>query len=255
MISVVIPTCNRPRLLEEALNSVLEQSLQPEEIILVNNGDEPLAYFPALSHVRVIEAPRRAGGGQARNIGAATATSEYLAFLDDDDLWEADYLLKASERINASHPDIILARLDYLKNGRVGPGKCAEGLLTKTNLIRYNPGVTGSNIVIKKKIFNELGGFKTYLSVSHDKALILDALLAGRGVLVEPEMQVIYRPQPVSISSGLAAGVLEFFHAYKHLMSPGEKLYVYFRARSLKHRSQGNAPFSHFLWRVVSRLL
>ncbi len=254
MISVVIPTCNRPRLLKEALDCVLKQSLQPIEIILVNNGDEPLAQFPVPSHVHIIEAPRRAGASQARNIGAAAATSEYLAFLDDDDLWEADYLLKASKQIEVSHPDIILARLDYLKNGQVGPGKCAEGLLTKANLIRYNPGVTGSNIIIKKKIFNELGGFKIYLSVSHDKALILDALLTEHTILVVPEMQVIYRPQPVSISSGLATGVLEFFHAYKHLMSLREKLYVYFRARSLKHQTEGSAPFSHFLWRIVSKL-
>jgi glycosyltransferase involved in cell wall biosynthesis len=90
-VAVIIPTCNRPALLIRALESVLLQSQQPDEILVVVDGPSPetlvvLKSFccPAL---RVLSLETRSGVCVARNHGISHATSRWIAFLDDDDEW------------------------------------------------------------------------------------------------------------------------------------------------------------------------
>ena len=87
--SVIIPTRDRRPLLERTLGSVFSQTLQPAEIIVVDDGssDGTVEYIQSLGgQVRLVR-PQLRGPGAARNAGAAAATGDYLAFLDSDDLW------------------------------------------------------------------------------------------------------------------------------------------------------------------------
>jgi glycosyltransferase involved in cell wall biosynthesis len=91
MISVVIPTRNRPETLLRAVRSVLAQTLNDFEIIVVVDGRDQ-ASIHALSSIsdprlRYIELPVSGGGNAARNVGTSTARGEWIAFLDDDDEW------------------------------------------------------------------------------------------------------------------------------------------------------------------------
>lgn len=106
-ISVVIPTCNRAKIIPRALESVFAQSHSAFEIIVVDDGSkdntrEVLAGFgdriKAISQVN-------AGLSGARNTGIQAATSEWIAFLDDDDEYTPDRLAIAAETIRR-HPDI-----------------------------------------------------------------------------------------------------------------------------------------------------
>jgi glycosyltransferase involved in cell wall biosynthesis len=96
-ISVVIPTYNRSHLLPRALNSVLRQTYQPAEIVLVDDcssdntqevaascfGEIPLLYM---------RLEKNCGGAAARNAGIGRARGEYIAFLDSDDEWQPNHL-------------------------------------------------------------------------------------------------------------------------------------------------------------------
>ncbi|GHG67546.1 glycosyltransferase family A protein [Comamonas sp. JC664] len=87
--SVIIPTYNRARLLEAALDSVFAQEEQDFEVLVVDDGStddtlETLARYG--ERVRVLQ-QRNAGPGAARNLGIQAARGEYVAFLDSDDLW------------------------------------------------------------------------------------------------------------------------------------------------------------------------
>ncbi|PDV97074.1 glycosyltransferase family 2 protein [Candidatus Chloroploca asiatica] len=88
-ISVIIPVYNGERFLAEALQSVLDQTLPPDEIIVVDDGSTDNSATIARSFgspVRVLT-QANLGPAAARNLGVAHTTGDLLAFLDADDLW------------------------------------------------------------------------------------------------------------------------------------------------------------------------
>jgi glycosyltransferase involved in cell wall biosynthesis len=91
LVSVVIPTLHRPQLLVRALNSVFAQTHENLEIIVVVDGPDQatMAVLRSLSdaRLRVIVNPKSLTAAGARNVGAANARGEWIAFLDDDDEW------------------------------------------------------------------------------------------------------------------------------------------------------------------------
>lgn len=95
-VSVVIATCNRRLLAREAVRSALAQTFPAAQIIVVSDGstdDTARAIREEFPTVQVIEQPNL-GRSVARNTGIAAATGEWVAFLDDDDLWHRDKLEK-----------------------------------------------------------------------------------------------------------------------------------------------------------------
>ena len=97
-VSVVIPTKGRPALVRRAVDSVLSQTFQDFELILVVDGHDPEteAALSAVvdSRLKIIVNPSSLGGSMARNAGADAARAEWLAFLDDDDEWLPEKLEK-----------------------------------------------------------------------------------------------------------------------------------------------------------------
>ncbi|OYY94854.1 MAG: hypothetical protein B7Y41_04665 [Hydrogenophilales bacterium 28-61-23] len=101
-VSVIIPTQNRPALLDEAIQSLMSQTLPPAEVIVVDDGSNPVVDPVALEakfgpSVRVLrnEIPR--GLAYSRNMGVEYANSEYVTHLDDDDLLAPSALREAYE--------------------------------------------------------------------------------------------------------------------------------------------------------------
>jgi len=100
LISIIIPTHNRPDLLEEALESVVGQSINNWEVIIVDDASSPPVnkgyiqkkYGPK---VNVLRHPQSKGGALAKNTGIEAAQGKYIAFLDDDDLYAPTYLESA----------------------------------------------------------------------------------------------------------------------------------------------------------------
>lgn len=91
LISVVIPTFNRPERTLQAIESALSQTLRPLEVVVVDDGStDDTAQRIESRHgaaVRMIRLDRNRGGASARNAGASAARGEFVAFLDSDDLW------------------------------------------------------------------------------------------------------------------------------------------------------------------------
>ena len=104
-ISVVIPAWNRAATIGRCLRSVQQQTLQPHEIIVVDDGstDETIAIARAAgdSRLRVIEL-QRGGAQRARNEGIRAATGEWIAFLDSDDEWRPDKLALQVEALRSA---------------------------------------------------------------------------------------------------------------------------------------------------------
>lgn len=94
--SVIIPTYGRPQFLAEAIDSVLAQTVDDFEIIVVDDASpEPVA-VPMHPKIRVVRAERNGGCGAARNFGVSLSRGKVLTFLDDDDLWMPERLSLAA---------------------------------------------------------------------------------------------------------------------------------------------------------------
>ena len=128
--SVIIPTHNRDILLDECIDSVLDQRLLPKEIIvsdnLCNSNTKKLVeYKNSNSSIDIIYLGHKLGGKGAisRNLAAKIAKYEFIAFIDDDDLWKSDYLYEISDFIKKNNSDLVYTWLYELRNNKLIIGK------------------------------------------------------------------------------------------------------------------------------------
>ncbi|MFC1853553.1 glycosyltransferase [candidate division CSSED10-310 bacterium] len=110
-ISAIIPTYQRPNMLSQAVQSVLCQTISPLEIIVITGGsnDQESRILRGIDddRLRVIHLKKNVGPAQARNIGVRYARGEWIAFLDDDDLWLPEKLerqLSAALELTTPYP-------------------------------------------------------------------------------------------------------------------------------------------------------
>jgi hypothetical protein len=111
-VSVVIPVLNRPLAVRQAIDSVLAQTVQDFELIVVDDGstDATPETLASLSdpRIRVIRHPQRRGGSAARNTGIRAARADYVAFLDSDDEWLPTKLERQLELFGRSQEHVAL---------------------------------------------------------------------------------------------------------------------------------------------------
>jgi glycosyltransferase involved in cell wall biosynthesis len=129
LVSVVIPTFNCADFLVEAIRSVLDQTYEDYEIIVVDDGSTDHteeALRPFGNRLRYI---RQEPGGPsvARNRGILEARGELIAFLDADDLWRPTKLARQVEYLN-HHPEVVLVYTDFTRGPR--PGSNNDSRLT-----------------------------------------------------------------------------------------------------------------------------
>ncbi|OUX36077.1 MAG: hypothetical protein CBE33_06760 [Candidatus Pelagibacter sp. TMED273] len=229
LISVVIPTLNnRQEFLKEALNSIETQSQLPFEVIIINNGKQELKVPQTSLNIRHLKTIFRGGVAQARNFGASLAQGEYIAFLDDDDLWGQDYLKNIKIQIDKDHPDCLIGKLDQLLGDKIMPFKNAHGQINKDTILTLNPGITGSSVVINKEVFLSIGGYDPKLPPSEDKSLILELIDRGLKIVTVPESQAIARQTEIERLSRnknkMYEGTFQFYRKYKNQMNLSQKI-------------------------------
>jgi glycosyltransferase involved in cell wall biosynthesis len=200
--SVVIPTIGRPSL-ERAVNSVVQQTLLPAEIIVVHNGSDPLgpdrearlAATATKGLLTVLTLPPMSGPSISRNVGAWDAQTDYVAFLDDDDEFTSRYLEAMSNRIDRDRPDVLYgAKVWRDAEGSVIREKRLDSVdRNKWFEFLYrgaNHGVGGQNLVASRAAFFELGAFSVDLPSGEDRAFALAALAANATIVYVDEAEV-----------------------------------------------------------------
>ena len=171
LVSVIIPTFNRARLLHRTLESVLKQSSENLEVIVVDDGSTEAVAASADPRVRVLRNPKPTGVSAARNRGIAAARGEWIAFCDDDDLWAPNKLqeqLTAAGRAGANWAyagDVNVNDQLHVLSG--GPPPDPEAVMAL--LPRFNPLASGgSNVVVRSNILAEVGTFDPTLRRTED---------------------------------------------------------------------------------------
>jgi glycosyltransferase involved in cell wall biosynthesis len=174
LVSVIIPTRNRALLLRRTLESVLKQSTENLEVIVVDDGstDGSGAVAAAMDpRVSVIRNPESAGVSVARNRGIASASGEWIAFCDDDDLWAPNKLQEQLTAADTAGANWVYAGdvnvNDQLRVLSGGPPPDPADVMAR--LPRCNPLASGgSNVVVRSNILAEVGGFDPALRRTED---------------------------------------------------------------------------------------
>jgi glycosyltransferase involved in cell wall biosynthesis len=172
-VTVVIPTRNRPDLLSLTLTSVLRQRDVDLLVVVVDDAStEDTAGMIARvgdPRVRIAQQPRSEGVSVARNRGLWEATTEWVAFCDDDDLWSPDKLCRQLAIARSLDRDWAYAGCVYVNTGLIAQGGAPplEPAAMSAALRRYNAMPAGaSNVVGRAEVLKHLGGFdarKTHL--------------------------------------------------------------------------------------------
>ncbi len=198
LISVIIPTYNRVTLLSRSIQSVIEQTAYPFEIIVVDDGStdhtEPMiaADFPMVSYYK----QSQQGVSAARNKGIGLAQSPWLAFLDSDDEWMPEKLARQQQAI-AQNATMQLCHSDevWIRNGqRVNPHRKHQkrgGWIFQHCLPLC--AISPSSVLIHQSIFDAVGLFDENLPACEDYDLWLR---------ITHQFPVLYVDQPLLIKYG-----------------------------------------------------
>lgn len=178
LVSVIIPTYNRGWVVQEAIDSVLDQDFRDYELIVVDDGSDDNtreilgAYGKAIT---VLQQPNR-GVSAARNRGIAEAAGRLIAFLDSDDLW-LPRKLTTQVKFFAENADAVINQTQeiWIRNGvRVNPKKRHHkfsGMIFERSLALCL--VSPSAVMIKKSLFDDVGVFDEQLPACEDYDLWL----------------------------------------------------------------------------------
>jgi glycosyltransferase involved in cell wall biosynthesis len=191
-VSIIIPTYNRRAMLLEAIDSVLAQSNQSFELIVVDDGstDGTAEHLTRLGKAVRVERIDHRGPAAARNRGVALARAPLIAFLDSDDLW-APTKLERQLAFMRANPDCAISQTNeiWIRNGRrVNPGlrhrKRAGDIFIdslRTCLISM------SAMMMRTELFRSLTGFDESMLAAEDYDLWLRILIDHEaGLLDEP---------------------------------------------------------------------
>jgi glycosyltransferase involved in cell wall biosynthesis len=166
LVSVVIPTHNRPDLVRRALASVVSQSYRgPIETIVVHDKEAPdptLESGDRLRPVRAIENNHTPGLAGARNAGLAVARGEFIASLDDDDFW-INGKVEAQVSVLLADPELLVVATGvvlHTADGQVRQRQAVGPLVTRRDLMRARiADLHSSNLMMRRGAFDLAGPY------------------------------------------------------------------------------------------------
>lgn len=172
MVTVIIPTYKRANNIEKAINSVLNQTYEDFELIVVDDNDKDTIYREEMiktmqkysdnEKVKYIKHEKNKNGAAARNTGIKEARGDYITFLDDDDYFMPNRLeilvetLEKEKRYNGAYTETVL-----VKNGKIVGGSNAKksGNLKNELLLNEFSFGTGSNMFFRADALKSINGF------------------------------------------------------------------------------------------------
>lgn len=195
-ISVIIPVFNRPQKIQACIQSILNQTVPPTEIIVVDDGstdETPNILNQFRDRIQTISLPQNQGVSAARNCGITQSTGDWIALCDSDDTWEPQKLEKQSQFIR-QYPffEIIQSEEIWIRNSkRVNPcnhHQKPEGFIfiPSLELCLISP----SAVLLNRSLWNQFGPFDTTLPACEDYDLWLK-ITRQKPVGLDPSLSVI----------------------------------------------------------------
>lgn len=192
LISCIVPVFNGERYLAEALESIFAQTHRPIEIIVIDDGstdgtpDVAARFKSSIKYIR----QTNAGPPAARNRGLSEAESDFIAFLDADDLWHPEKLARQLRQFEThANLDVSIA---YIQNFWVAGLKDEEARLRREASSETGPGYGMQTMMIRRQLCDRIGGLDS--NFLHRDAIdwLLRASDQGAEIDILPQV-LVYR--------------------------------------------------------------
>ena len=171
LISIIIPTYNRASLLTECINNILEQTYKDFEIIIVSDGSTDHSKYEISkindSRIQFIDLDKNYGyPAKARNEGINISKGEFIAFCDDDDLWEKDKLEKQMKMVHLGY-NFIYSNFKFINKSKgfirnLYSKDILNFILNKLNnkisylFMAFTNPIVNSSVLVQKKIITSV---------------------------------------------------------------------------------------------------
>lgn len=245
LVSVIIPTYKRPDTLTRAIESVLNQVYRNVEVIVVDDNNpgtlgrqQTESIMEAYSHeprVKYIRHEKNKNGSAARNTGVRHSEAKYIAFLDDDDEFLPLKIQSEVDRMeDLTNEWGCCYSLAYTKkvNGPLVPlNENREGNLFLDALTRELSFVAGSNLLVKRSVYEEVGGFNETFKRNQDKEFVTKVLRRYKIAYSSTPGVIVYVHDNHSYFRALEVDkqYIESFSDYVTTLSKEEQKYFYER--------------------------
>ncbi len=211
-ISVIIPTYNSNGLVKETICSVMAQSEQDLEVLVVDDGstDDTHSVVESLNDRRITYFYKTNGGpSSARNFGLSKANGEYIAFLDHDDLWPVNYLAVMSTGLE-KHTEFGLAyspiTVRYPDGGQIESYKAPKGKSGWLAVELFKQAFVWTSAVLIRRSVLKNFYFDELLRTSYEDSDFFLRLAMRTQFLFVLEVEAIHNKHTKNLSS--KAGVL-----------------------------------------------
>ena len=201
LVSVVLPTRNRAHTLRRATDSVLDQSYDRLELIVVDDAstDDTEAVVNEINdpRVRYIRLDNSRGGSGARNVGLQQAKGDLIAFQDSDDVWLTDKLEKQCRALEAAseRAGVCVCSYRYTQFGKTHTVVHGQGEIQSVEALRRIAGGTGygtQTLIVKREVFERSGGFNESLPRLQDYELTMRIARDWNFVLLADPLVDVY---------------------------------------------------------------
>jgi glycosyltransferase involved in cell wall biosynthesis len=202
-VSVIIPNFNRVNLIGATIQNMLQQTLPPHEVIVVDDGstDESVKVIQSFGdRITLIQQPNR-GPGAARNAGLTIATGEFIQFMDSDDLVSLNKLEVQAETLTEQNADIAYGpwAKTWMANHQL---QLQDVVLQQKPLPCNRPplhwfltawSMVFQQCLIRKSFLDQVGNYREDMQLYEDGELFVRMLLAGAKLVHESETLTLYR--------------------------------------------------------------
>jgi glycosyltransferase involved in cell wall biosynthesis len=201
-VTVIVPSFNSLTTIQETLDSLTAQTYVPDEVIVIDDGssDGTPAFVSSYSPEVKLLNQDHSGPSEARNLGIAHATGDWIAFLDADDVWHPHKLADQVD-VLTSHPHLDLVATTWTRSSPQPVADPAITWLSYLDLLRMNQFQT-STVLANKTALEEVGGFRSHLDSVEDWDLWMRLSRRHSLAILESPL-VMYRDSPQGVSKQL----------------------------------------------------
>ncbi len=232
LVSIIMPYYKKEFYVEDSIKSILNQSYQNFEIILINDDSENKNFIEKISgldnRIKLIHNDRNLGAGQSRNNGIKISNGKYIAFCDCDDLWKKNKLelqlkFMREQNLNFSFTsyEIIDENANFISKRKAPNNINFEKL-------RNSCDIGLSTVIIKKKIFDKNKYQFANLKTKEDYVLWMKIAKDKIKIMSLNQILTSWRKNKNSLSSSIFQKLIDGYSVYRIYLGYGRLKSLFF---------------------------